>query len=54
MTLSLNRQVHVIQCHVVGHHWKLQQLRRGKNRVEMCTRCGALEPYLDIFTELPS
>jgi hypothetical protein len=52
MTLSLARQVNAIRCTVGAHAWVLQQLRRGPWRVEVCSRCGAIEKYYDVIKEL--
>jgi hypothetical protein len=41
-----------LACTVRGHAWRLEQLKRGPTRVEVCRRCGAVEPYFDLFKQL--
>ncbi len=47
-------QTNPVTCALRGHSWKLQRLRRGPSRVEVCERCGAVENYFDIFKEFAS
>ncbi len=51
MNVKLIPRTSVMLCSVQGHKWVLQRLRRGRSRVEVCERCGAVEKYYDIFRE---
>ena len=45
-------RTHPMRCTINGHIWIREQLRRGRSRVEVCTRCGVVENYYDVIKEL--